>query len=173
MSHPSSCRARTKEMERVCWHVRRGPIFLFSIYKRVLTLKKYTQQKHLSPVLRLWGGADGWIKALMKREKKSSCTISSSLPVCLLKLFFQSENAEGIENRAVWHSGSRLFSPSPLKRCYLQSNGTKADSKKDKVRDGNPVSIHDAPTGEVLDFSSRILCRRLVSRCSIPPPPYS
>ncbi len=45
------------------------------------------------------GGADKWIKVLMKKggEKKMKAAPSSSLPVCLLKLFFHSTNALGVE----------------------------------------------------------------------------
>lgn len=50
-------------------------------------------------------------------------------------------------------------------RNYATFNQTaqKEDSKKDKVRDGNPFSIRLPPPGEVLDSSSRILCRGLLS----------
>lgn len=65
------------------------------------------------------------------KGRKIRATLSSLLPVCLLKLFFHSVNALGVEKSAR-HS------------CSLQSNSTKADSKKDKVRDGNPFSIHYA-----------------------------
>lgn len=48
------------------------------------------------------------------------------------------------EQRSLRDTAAAVSFFQPLKLCYLQSNGTKADSKKDKVRDGNPFSIHYA-----------------------------
>lgn len=77
-----------------------------------------------------------------KKGGKMRSAPASLLPVCLLKLFFHFTNALGVE-KSVQHSGSCLCLSAP-ELCYVQSHGTKADSKKDKVRDGNPSSIHYA-----------------------------
>lgn len=88
-------------------------------------------------MLRLGGGADKWIKVLIKINE--SCTVFIAPSMFIKTLLSLYERTGSLCDTAAAVS---FFQPPKL--CYLQSNDTKADSKKDKVRDGNPFFIHYA-----------------------------
>lgn len=84
---------------------------------------------------------------------------SSLLPVCLLKLFFHSTNALG-EVCVTQRQLSLSFSPPNYATFNQTAQKQTVKRIKSEMEIHSPFTRHSPQTVEVLDFGSRILCRR-------------